>query len=74
MEEAGKDIEAAETAYKSLSLYSSRLEVWSPVLAHEIRPVTDVLFEKLEQLRAFQRSLYSKVLTLLGTDSGEAYG
>ena len=65
LDEAGKDIEAAERVYYALQTYCGRVEQNSTVLGHELRYVQDELFSKIEQLRAFQRTLLEKTTVLI---------
>ena len=67
LEEADRELDAAESLNNSLSTYEQRVSESSTVLGHEVRPIMDDLFAKTEQLRALQRALSSKISSLLGT-------
>ncbi|MEM2874310.1 MAG: hypothetical protein QW063_02615 [Candidatus Nanoarchaeia archaeon] len=65
LEEAAKELEAAEKAYKGLEKYQSRIDRASSVLSHELAPVIVELFEKLEKLWSFQKTLYEKTVLMI---------
>jgi|GEM_PF-6491567 len=67
LEEADKDIEAAEHSFRGLETYCARVEQNSTVLGHELRSVQDELYSKIEQLRAFQRTLLEKTTVLINS-------
>jgi hypothetical protein len=66
--EAGKELDAADTLYKNLETYEQRLYQESSVLSHEVRPVMDDLYAKMEQLRSLQHGLYENVAKTLGVE------
>ena len=65
LEEAGKDMEAAELAYKALETYHKRVEKASAVLAHELEAAMLEIFDKLEHMKNLQRNLFEKVVVLI---------
>jgi len=60
LEEANRDIEAAEHAYKALEIYQRRIEKASVVLGKELEVIMTELFNKMEQLKSYQKVLMEK--------------
>lgn len=75
LEEAGKDLDAAESVFKALEIYFSRVERASDVLGKELEAAIAEIFDKLEQMKNFQRNLFEKTIVLIndirGGESGE---
>jgi vacuolar-type H+-ATPase subunit I/STV1 len=71
LEEAGKDLDAAESVFKALEIYFSRVERASETLGKELEATIAEIFDKLEQMKNFQRNLFEKTVILINDIRGE---
>lgn len=71
LEEAGKDLDAAESVFKALEIYFSRIERASEVLGKELETTIAEIFDELEQMKNFQRNLFEKTVMLINDIGGE---
>jgi len=65
LEEARRDLDAAESAFKALEIYFSRVERASEALGKELEPVIAEIFDELEQMKNFQYNLLEKTAVLI---------
>lgn len=65
LEEARKDLDAAESAFKALEIYFSRVERASDALGKELEPVIAEIFDRLEQMKNLQKNLFEKTIVLI---------
>ncbi len=65
LEEAAKDIEAANLAWTALNTYSERIEAKSVQLANSARDIVEKLANMLLQTKEFQKNLNENVLMML---------
>jgi vacuolar-type H+-ATPase subunit I/STV1 len=71
LEEAGKDLDAAKSAFKALEIYFSRIERASDILGKELEATIAEIFDELEQMKNFQKSLFEKTIMLINDIRGE---
>lgn len=69
LEEAEREITAAEHAYKALETYHKRIEKASVVMGKELENLMATLFSKLEELKSFQKTLFEKIVLLINEAS-----
>jgi predicted nucleic acid-binding Zn-ribbon protein len=65
LEEAEKDIEAANSAWNSLNMYASRIEKQDGKLATAVNGIAEQLINMLEQTKNYRKELYEKILMAL---------
>ena len=65
LEEAEKDIEAANSAWSALNMYISRIEKQNAKLATAVNEISEKLINMLEQTKNYRKELYEKILLAL---------